>query len=54
MTQHDGKNLIVPSEDIGRSWSGSLPFSGDYRLEVVRLARYCDPPLIYFLSVTLR
>jgi hypothetical protein len=52
--QQDGKNVSVPSEQAGRSWSGSLPLATDYRLEVVRLARYCDPALVYFLGVTLQ
>jgi len=37
-----------------RTWRGVLPASADYRIDVVRLAPYCDPPLQYLLAVTLR
>jgi hypothetical protein len=37
-----------------RIWTGALPATADYRIDVVRLAPYCDAPLVYVLAVTLQ
>jgi hypothetical protein len=42
------------SRDGARTWTGMLPQTAEYRIDVVRLAPYCDPPLTYVLAVTLR
>jgi hypothetical protein len=36
-----------------RSWAGVLPSTGAYRVEVLRLAPYCDPALQYQITLTL-
>jgi hypothetical protein len=38
----------------GRSWSGVIPATGDYRVDVIRRAPYCDPLLTYNVAFTLR
>ena len=37
-----------------RAWAGPLPEAGDYRVEVVRRAPYCDPSFTYLLTLALR
>lgn len=37
-----------------RVWAGTLAADGQHRVQVVRLAPYCDPPFTYFLTITLR
>jgi hypothetical protein len=44
----------VDARDGVRVWDGIIPATGDYRLDVIRRAPYCDPVLVYALSVTLR
>ena len=40
--------------DGRRSWASTLPASGQYRVDVVRKAAFCDPPLTYLLTLTAR
>ena len=37
-----------------RFWSGTIQESGDYRVEVVRLAPYCMPSFTYLLTISIR
>jgi hypothetical protein len=37
-----------------RTWTGTLPETTEYRIDVVRRARFCDPALLYTMSVTIR
>lgn len=38
--------------DIGRTSSARAATDGEYRIEVAHLARYCDPPQRYILTLT--
>jgi hypothetical protein len=40
--------------DIGRTSSARAATDGEYRIEVAHLARYCDPPQRYKLTVAIR
>jgi hypothetical protein len=51
-------NRVLPAaaptgSDARRTWAGRVPESGEYRVEVVRHAAYCDPPVTYQLKVRL-
>jgi hypothetical protein len=50
-------NRELPAGSAGQSprrfWAGVLPENGEYRVEVVRLGAYCDPPASYQLTVSL-
>ena len=51
-------NRILPAaapagSDARRTWAGRVPDNGEYRIEVVRRAAYCDPPVTYQLKVRL-
>jgi hypothetical protein len=49
------KHVVVAStRSNDRLWSGALPATADYRIDVVRTAADTDPSLLYVLSVTLR
>jgi len=37
-----------------RSWTDTIRETGEYRIEVVRLASYCAPSFTYLLTVTLK
>ena len=37
-----------------RTWTAALPAAGEYRIDVARMAPYCDPSFTYSLIVTLR
>lgn len=51
----DAKGKPVNAAASGRrSWTGTIPESGTYRIEVVRRAAYCDPLLTYLLTLTAR
>jgi hypothetical protein len=41
-----------PSE-FARTWAARLPEDGEYDVEVVRRAPYCDPPVEYLLTLAL-
>jgi hypothetical protein len=43
-----------PPPDIGRSASATAPADAEFLVEVAHLARYCDPPQRYKLSVIVR
>ena len=43
-----------PGAAAPRVWSGTIQESGDYRVEVVRLAPYCLPSFTYLLTITIR
>jgi hypothetical protein len=40
--------------DGKRTWAASMPASGRYRVDVVRQAPFCDPPLTYLLTLSVR
>ena len=60
--QKTGKSLGRPApggaEGSGASaprfWNGTIQESGDYRVEVVRLAPYCMPSFTYLLTITIK
>ena len=43
----------TPPPDIGRTTSARAAADGEYRIEVAHLARYCDPPQRYKLTVAI-
>ena len=49
-----GRSLERPGAAAPRTWAGTLVEEGQYRVEVVRLAPYCEPPFTYLLTMTLR
>ena len=49
-----GQSLERPGAQAPRTWAGRFTEPGSYRVEVVRLAPYCDPPFTYLLTLTLR
>jgi hypothetical protein len=48
-----GRPLVAPPHGP-RTWTATLPATGEYRIEVARVAPYCDPPFTYSLDVVLR
>jgi hypothetical protein len=46
------RRSLVP--DIGRSASANAPADAEYVIEIAHLARYCDPPQRYKLTLTIR
>ena len=40
--------------DGRRTWASPVPASGAYRVDVVRKAPFCDPPLTYLLTLSAR
>jgi hypothetical protein len=50
--QRAAVNTAVP--DAGRSWTGKASTPGQYRVDVIHLAPYCDPPQRYRLFLTIR
>lgn len=54
VNQRSGTFVDARARDGTRTWTGVVPETTDYRINVVRLAAYCDPPLTYVLAVTLR
>lgn len=49
-----GRAVARPGGAAARTWAGPLPDAGDYRVEVVRRAPYCDPSFTYLLTLALR
>lgn len=49
-----GKSLDRPGAPAPRVWNGTIRESGDYRVEVVRLAPYCQPSFTYLLTITIK
>ena len=55
-----GRSLSRPAPGAGsgaaapRFWSDTIRETGEYRIEVVRLAPYCAPSFTYLLTVTLK
>jgi hypothetical protein len=39
--------------EFARTWAARLPEDGDYDVEVIRRAPYCDPPVEYLLTIAL-
>jgi hypothetical protein len=52
--QKTGKPLDRPGATAPRVWSGPIQEPGEYRVEVVRLAPYCQPSFTYLLTITLK
>jgi hypothetical protein len=45
---------VDPKADGKRVWAAPIPASGMYRVDIVRRAPFCDPPLTYLLTLTAR
>jgi hypothetical protein len=52
--QKTGKTLDRPGAAAPRVWNGTIQEAGDYRVEVVRLAPYCQPSFTYLLTITIK
>jgi hypothetical protein len=52
----DAQGRVLPSTGAGgpRVWAGTVPASGDYRIDLVRAAPDTDPALLVVVSVTVR
>jgi hypothetical protein len=40
--------------DVARAWTAPVPETGDYRIDVVRRAGQCEPPVVYDLAIRLQ
>jgi len=49
-----GARPALPVQDAGRSWTVTATADSEYLVEVAHLARYCDPPQRYKLTLTIR
>jgi hypothetical protein len=49
-----GARPTIPVQDVGRSSTTTAAADSEYLLEVAHLARYCDPPQRYKLTLTIR
>jgi len=52
--QKTGKSLERPGATAPRFWTGTIQDAGEYRVEVVRLAPYCQPSFTYLLTITVK
>ncbi len=50
----DGAPVDARAAEGVRTWSGRVPEEGDYRIEVVRLAREPAAPMPFTLTVSAR
>jgi hypothetical protein len=50
----DAANHPLTGADARRAWNGTVPASGDYRVEVFRRAAYCGAPINYVLTIAVR
>jgi hypothetical protein len=50
----DAANRSLTGADARRAWSGTVPTSGDYRVEVLRRAAYCGAAVKYVLTIAVR
>jgi len=48
------RQLSTPGPGGPRVWSGTVPATGDYRIDVVRSAPDTDPALLFVMTVTVR
>ena len=52
--QKTGKSFEQPGATAPRFWTGTIQNPGEYRVEVVRLAPYCQPSFTYLLTITIK
>jgi hypothetical protein len=52
--QKTGRSLERPGAAAPRFFSATIQEPGEYHVEVVRLAPYCQPPFTYLLTITIR
>lgn len=45
---------VDPKADGKRVWAARVPATGDYRVDIVRKAAFCDPSLTYLLTLTVK
>jgi hypothetical protein len=45
---------VDPKADGKRVWAAAIRTSGNYHVDIVRKAPFCDPPLTYLLTLTAR
>jgi hypothetical protein len=50
----DAANHSLTGDNARRAWNGTVPASGDYRVEVFRRAAYCGAPVNYVLTIAAR
>jgi hypothetical protein len=53
VTNSTGQSVDAKA-DGKRIWASSIPASGSYRVDVVRKAPFCDPPLTYLLTLSVK
>ena len=46
--------VLAQRGEAPRVWNGTIQAPGDYRVEVVRLAPYCQPSFTYLLTITIK
>jgi hypothetical protein len=55
VTHQQTKQAVTgATTEYARSWAARLPDNGDYDVEIVRRAPYCDPPIEYLLTIALQ
>jgi len=52
--QKTGKSLGAAGTTAPRFWAGTIQDAGEYRVEVVRLAPYCQPSFTYLLTISMK
>ena len=48
------RRLERPNAPTPRTWADTIPETGEYRIDIVRQAPYCEPPFTYLLTINLR
>jgi hypothetical protein len=48
------RRLERPQAPTPRTWANTIPETGEYRVDVVRQAPYCEPPFTYLLTINVR
>ena len=54
LVSEHGQPIDAKAGDVARSWAGPVPDTGDYRIDVVRRAGQCEPPVVYDLAISLQ
>jgi hypothetical protein len=52
--QRTGRVLRGAPTEYARTWAAPVPETGEYRVEIVRRAAYCDPAVTYLLTLAVR
>jgi hypothetical protein len=52
--QRTGRVLQGAPTEYARIWAAPVPETGEYRVDIVRRAAYCDPAVTYLLTLAVR